>query len=160
MSEDEMSAELPDLSDLQEIENEIEEVDPDALDDISPEKKGQLLRAFSVLQSSSHSGPLPSPDDLKKYDIIIPNGADRIMVMAERQNQHRIDIEKAVVKSNNAQSSTGQWMGFILGLVCISASVFLGIYDQPWLGGILGGSTIIGLVTVFVLGKKAQKEDS
>lgn len=160
MSEDEMPAELPDSSDLQEIENEIEEVDPDALEDISPQKKGQLLRAISVLQSSTHSGPLPSPDDLKKYNTIIPNGADRIMVMAERQNQHRIEIEKAVIKSNNHQSSTGQWMGFILGLGCISASVYMGVNNQPWLGGILGGSTIIGLVTVFVLGKKAQKEEN
>ena len=110
MSEDSKPIELPDSVDLQEIENEIEEVDPDALEDISPEKKGQLLRAISILQSTSHSGPLPSPDDLKKYDVIIPNGADRIMIMAERQNQHRIDIEKSVIKSNNTQSGTGQWM--------------------------------------------------
>lgn len=159
MSEDSKPMELPDSLDLQEIENEIEEVDPDALEDISPEKKGQLLRAISILQSTSHSGPLPSPDDLRKYDVIIPNGADRIMVMSERQNQHRIDIEKSVIKSNNSQSSTGQWMGFILGLGCICASVYLGVNNQPWLGGVLEGSTIIGLVTVFVLGKKAQKEE-
>jgi len=159
MSEDSKPIELPDSVDLQEIENEIEEVDPDALEDISPEKKGQLLRAISILQSTSHSGPLPSPDDLKKYDVIIPNGADRIMIMAERQNQHRIDIEKSIIKSNNTQSGTGQWMGFILGLGCICASVYLGVNNQPWLGGVLGGSTIIGLVTVFVLGRKAQKEE-
>jgi len=145
-----------DISNLQEIEQEIEEVDPDALEDIPKAQKGRLLRAISMMVSSSHSGPLPRPEDLEKYNGIIPNGADRIMSMAEKQSQHRLEIEKSVIAANNRESGTGQWMGFILGVLCLSASVFLGLNGQPWLGGILGGSTIIGLATVFVLGKKAQ----
>lgn len=162
MSDDFKPLEQVDSDELLEIENEIEEVDPEALEDISPEKKGQLLRAISVLQSSTHSGPLPSPDDLRKYDVIIPNGADRIMQMAEKQSEHRLGIEKSVIKANNRESSTGQWFGFILSVLFLCASVYLGVNGQPLLAGILGGTTIVGLATVFALGKRAQhmKEES
>lgn len=42
-----------------------------------------------VKQQISFSGPIPHPDLLAQYDQIIPNGADRILLMAEAQSRHR-----------------------------------------------------------------------
>ncbi|MCL2659595.1 MAG: DUF2335 domain-containing protein [Acidobacteriaceae bacterium] len=39
------------------------------------------------------SGPLPPPDVLTQYDQVVPNGAERIMAMAEQQSRHRIELE-------------------------------------------------------------------
>lgn len=44
------------------------------------------------------SGPLPPPDMLLKYNDIVPDGAERIIVMAEKQQNHRIYLEKLVVE--------------------------------------------------------------
>lgn len=159
MSEEIKKADDLENLELQAIEDEIEEIDAEVFEDIPAEKKGRLMRAMLIMRSSSHSGPLPCPEDLEKYNHIIPNGADRITIMAERQNFHRIEIEKVVVNSNNRQSSTGQWMGFLLALFCISSSVYLGAQGHDVLAGVLGGSTLISLITVFVLGKRAQKDE-
>jgi uncharacterized membrane protein len=59
------------------------------------EKQGQQLQAF--IQAQTFSGPLPPPEILTKYNEAIPNGAERIMAMAERQAAHRQNIELRVV---------------------------------------------------------------
>jgi len=144
---------------LQEIEEDIEEIDPEFLDELPPEKREKVLRlvrTISIRQASMHSGPLPRPEDIEKYNMIIPNGAERIMKEAELQSAHRRSMENKVVDSDNYQSARGQNYGLIIALVCIVGSILLGLMGQPWLGGVLATTTVIGLVTVYVLGKSAQ----
>ncbi len=45
-------------------------------------------------------GPLPSPEVLIKYNDAVPNGAERLLTMAESQATHRQTIELAVVQAN------------------------------------------------------------
>lgn len=56
----------------------------------------QASSAVSILmkQSISHSGPLPMAEDMRHYNDIIPNGADRIMQLAEKEQTNRYSIPK------------------------------------------------------------------
>jgi uncharacterized membrane protein len=85
-----------------ELEQELLSVNPRIFDGIKKEKKEELLRSFSVtlIQEKSHSGPLPDAETLIQYDSVIPNGADRIMAMAEKQQDHRINIETKSLDSS------------------------------------------------------------
>lgn len=56
------------------------------------------------IQASAFSGPLPPPELLAKYNDVIPNGAERIMAMAERQSSHRERLEYRVVDGGVANS--------------------------------------------------------
>jgi uncharacterized membrane protein len=69
--------------------------------------------------SSSFSGPIPPPELLERYNDVIPNGAERIMVMAERQSAHREALEARVINGNVANQTRGSIFGFILSLVAI-----------------------------------------
>ena len=58
----------------------------------SPELVEQILSDENVqvmIAQRFHSGPLPSPSDLAQYNAIISNGADRIMTMAEKEQEAR-----------------------------------------------------------------------
>ena len=101
-----------------ELEQELLSVNPRIFDGIKKEKKEELLRSFSVtlIQEKSHSGPLPDAETLIQYDSVIPNGADRIMAMAEKQQDHRINIETKVIISQNKQSGLGQIFGLFIGI--------------------------------------------
>lgn len=146
---------------LEKLEEILTSEDPEAFKDITDEKKKELLKLFSftLIKQSSHSGPLPSPESLDKYNSIIPNGGDRIMKMAENQQEHRMAIEKKVITSQSNQSILGQIFGLIIGVLGIVGGVILGIYGNPYVGGVIGGGTVVSLVTVFVLGKKYQKKE-
>lgn len=104
-------------------------------------------------------GPLPDPEDLAKYNQIIPEGADRIMKMAENQSAHRIEIEKVVISSQQVQSQRGQHFGLAIAIVGIGASVFLAMNGHDVVAGVLGGTTVVSLAIAFIEGKKAQQRD-
>jgi len=73
----------------------------------------------TVTQSVSFTGPLPPPGLLARYNEVIPNGAERIMAMAERQSAHREALETAVVSGNVASQARGSHYAFIICLVTI-----------------------------------------
>ena len=58
------------------------------------EAKNELAQEVIAIVGQTFSGPLPPPDALKRYSDIIPNGAERIMAMAEEQSKHRRELEK------------------------------------------------------------------
>ena len=53
-----------------------------------PDEKSVLLRG-EIATATFHSGPLPDPDTLGRYDMVIPGAADRIIKIAENQAIHR-----------------------------------------------------------------------
>ena len=67
-----------------------------------------------ALRAEFFSGPLPPPHILAKYDEIIPNGAERILGMAERQEEHRHTMERAIVEAEIWQSRLGLILGFVV----------------------------------------------
>lgn len=79
--------------------------------------------------------------------------------MAEKQSIHRMDLENHTIREELSQSRYGQMFGFILGILGLASAVALALYDHEVVAGIIGGATLVSLVTVFVVGKKAQAED-
>jgi uncharacterized membrane protein len=147
---------------LIELEQELTTINPQIFQGIAPKKKEDILRSISVtmIQERSHSGPLPDAETLIKYNSVIPEGADRIMKMAEKQQEHRMALENNVISSQSNQSSVGQWFGLIIGLFGIGCGTFLAYSGETTVGGIIAGGTVVSLVSVFVIGKKIQKSDN
>lgn len=134
-----------------------------ALQEIPEEIREKVLQAFlgiSIQKFSSFSGPLPPPALLNEYSDIVENGAERIFQMTEKQSNHRMQLENHALREELDQSRRGQNFGFILGLVGLILATILAIMGHEVVAGIFGTTTIVGLVTVFVIGKRAQiKED-
>lgn len=52
--------------------------------------KQQERQTKSILAlEKTYSGPLPLPEDLAKYDRVVPGAAERILRMAENESEHR-----------------------------------------------------------------------
>ena len=135
------------------------------LDDLPDEKRQVIIKSLvkvsfsSSSTSSTFSGPIPPPELLAGYNNVLTNGAERIVSMAERQSNHRMQLENHVIKEELRQSEKGQNFALaiaILGLILASGLAILG---HETIAGIFGTTTIVGLVTVFVIGKKAQNQD-
>lgn len=70
-----------------------------------------------------------------------------------------MQLEDHAIREELKQSRLGQIFGFILGIVGFGLATALAILEHEAIAGIFGTTTIIGLVTVFVLGKRAQQKD-
>jgi uncharacterized membrane protein len=103
--------------------------------------------------SSFHSGPLPDADTLREYGEIIPDGAERIMALVEGESAHRHKQEDRLVTCNVILSHRGQWIGLGLTLLFGLAGYQLGMNGHDVLAGVVFTTTIIGIITVFVLGR-------
>jgi uncharacterized membrane protein len=118
------------------------------------------IQSVSTTASVVHqSGPIPAADELLKYDQIVSGSAQRIIQMAENQSAHRISIEAMVIKGQLEQSNRGQLLGFILAIAFLLGAVIVTLHGYPWVGTILGGTTITVLGVAFVTGKVYQGEN-
>lgn len=123
----------------------------------SPELRTHVLRVVRRVETS-FSGPLPKPEDFAKYETVQQGAANRILSMAEKQQEHRIACEKMIVEENLLKNKRGQYLGALIALVCIGASVALGLLGHDTLAGIIGGATLLGAIVVFVLNKEPREE--
>ena len=113
-----------------------------------------------IIQIVGHefSGPLPPPGVLKAYDEIVPGAAERIITMAESQAKHRREMEKQLLQSDITLAKRGQWIAGILSFLIIfliGFSIFKG--DQVT-AGILSGTTLLGVASLFIKRKFFQPE--
>ena len=74
---------------------------------------------------ASFSGPLPPPSLLAKYNEAVPNGAERVMAIAERQSTHREHLEKCVVEGNVQAQKLGSVFGFIVAMTAVVGGIYL-----------------------------------
>jgi uncharacterized membrane protein len=116
-------------------------------------------KQIHLVQSSMYSGPIPPPEVLAKYNEIVQGAAERILKMAENQQNHRIELEKHVIKSQQRQSSIGQLFAIIIGIVGLFAGTYAVLQGHDIAGAALGGATLVSLVTAFLKGRSSQKDD-
>lgn len=116
-----------------------EVVGPDVdkvLASIDPDKRNVIVSAM-VEMRQTFSGPLPRPADFKAYKEVLSNAPERILLMAEKQQQHRIDSEKRIIKADIRESIFGQVFAVLLVVLFLAAAVYLGINGHDWLAGIV-----------------------
>jgi uncharacterized membrane protein len=100
--------------------------------------------------AASWSGPLPAPADLQRFNEIIPDGASRIMALAEKQADHRIAYERRALFIEGAERLGSRSLAFIFAVVALGVAGYCATINQPWIAGILGGGTIASVVAALV----------
>jgi uncharacterized membrane protein len=113
----------------------------------------------SVRQSLTISGPLPSPEILVKYNEAVPDGAERIMKMAEHQAQHRIGLEASVIAANIEAQKRGSLYAFILGMTGILGGIGLIVAGRSTEGLTSLITSLTVLLGVFIVGKVQQQKE-
>ena len=125
----------------------------DALKNIDPEQRKILVHFLRETKLSAFSGPIPPPEVLQGYETVQQGFAERILKMAEKQQDHRMSCEDKIVTESTSQSKRGQIIGCIIAILFLAGSVLLGLEGHDVLAGVIGGGTLISLVTVFVTNK-------
>lgn len=117
-------------------------------------------QTVTQIKASSFIGPLPHPSALKEYDSVLPGLAGRIVFMAEAEAKHRhgMDNEMArqnelIIKREFAERRIGQIFGLCIGVLSLVTSIVSIFLHAENAAMVIGGSTVVGLVTVFVFGR-------
>ncbi len=95
------------------------------------------------------SGPLPPPAALEHFNQIIPQGADRIMSMVEREQAHRIEHEAKVLNAQTRDFSRSHWLGSVIALCCIAGAIYTAVIGAHWAVSV----ALVGLPITALVGK-------
>ncbi len=142
--------------------NDIEEFlrkNPEKLQDLIEKNPNLFSYAMMVSEERIHSGPIPSPETLKGYADIDSSFPKRIFAMAEKQSNHRINLEEKVIKTNIKNERTGMFLGAFISILTILGGIYLIAIDKD----ISGFSTILiaiaAIVGIFIKNKNSEKEE-
>lgn len=128
------------------------------LDNIPEDKKREIYTEVTrIVRKSLHVGPLPPPEQLAKYNKIIPNGAERIMRIAENEQHHSITMEAKMLTATIWTTRLGQIFGLVIGLTVIILGFICIMMGHDLSGTAMSGLGVTGLVSIFVIGRKRRE---
>lgn len=138
------------------IEKELE-ANPEIVDVLLGSGKFQAM----VRHETHYSGPLPPPEVMQSYDEILPGGAERLFAMAENEQKFRHSTQDMAIRGTISRDKRGQWMGFAITMVILGIASVFAYRGNTIFAGTLIGLDLIGLATVFVIGRRSppRKED-
>ena len=87
-------------------------------------EKGKKVVASATM---TYTGPIPTPDMMRKYDAVNPGFSERIMRLAEEDSKRdtmMVETESRRVDRSLDIESRSQWMLFVLLLILVAAAVY------------------------------------
>jgi len=131
-------------------------------------------------QVTAHSGPLPAPETLEGYEEILPGAAERILRMAEKQQDGRLALEarqldadidhrdemariqRRVHTGAFISDYLGQALGFAVAVGSLGLAAYAGIWkDNLPLAALFLGVPVVGMIQALrgmASGKKEEKK--
>jgi len=80
-----------------------------------------------------------------------------ILSMATQESVHRRYMETKAMSRAHREAVIGQIFGFMIGISALITTILLGYFGQGAAASIVGGTTLVGLVTIFIKGRKLSK---
>lgn len=110
---------------------------PIAIEEVLEELEPRQKQVINEWIAYAFSGPLPPPQTVAGYDQVITDGANRIMEMAEREQSHTHEQEKAhsarldtLVNLDAKLALRGQAIGAALMIVLIAAALVFAYLEK------------------------------
>jgi uncharacterized membrane protein len=124
-------------------------------------KEKATRAALTVLaRHEFHSGPIPSAAQFQAYEKTLPGSADRILAMAEREQQHRHSYDLQSMSWEYIYSGAGLIFGFLVAVALVAGAVYLAINDHEVIAGAFLAVSTVGMVARFIHGSTRRAHSS
>lgn len=129
----------------------------EALEKLKPylrhEKIGEAKIVLTQVVSKSHSGPIPSAEELEHLERVLPGLANRVVNMAETEQSVRHSTTQSIITKEFALRSKGQWLAILAMCLLLATVSYIAHLGDTQSAAWLGGATIVAVVSVFVTGR-------
>lgn len=129
-------------------------------------KNGEILppakepRQKLVTRAVHYPGPLPPASEFRQYDEILPGAAERILLMAETEQKHRLQMQDKIIDAGIKTEQRGQIIAALLVITFSGVAIGLFIAKQyAYAVAVMG--LIAGMASVFIYkgNWKAQQDE-
>lgn len=125
-----------------------------------PQQQARQEVSVSQHKQEFYQGPVPKPEDLQKYEQIQQGFANRLLTMAEKEQEERIKLNNKIIEENTKinilndnSRKRGQLFAF-LSIIAISFLCAYCVYNGSSIDArYIAIGTIVGVVGLFITGK-------
>ena len=103
--------------------------------------------------SQSYRGPVPLASEMRGYKEVNPSFPERIMRMAEQEQEHRHAMQKRKQSEVSELKKSGQTKAFYSLLIILGVVLVIVWRGETVVAAILAGATIVGVVGMFIAGR-------
>ncbi len=123
--------------------------------EVPPEKSAAITNLL-ISVTRHHHGPLPDGETIAAYSRFIPDGGNRVMMMAENAQAHRHEMDRTAMVRESHQRLRGQWMAACITVLFLAASIFVILKGYEMAGvGMMG--VLATVVSIFIYGEWKKK---
>lgn len=136
--------------------------------------KGDDGKVTGRMQRYVHQGPLPDPMTLANYEKLMPGLAERVVRMAEKEQEHRHECDRTRNESNkqiisveaNRQTgiqkaeTLGQKFGFTISIVAVASALLATWMKQPAVAIALVSLPVMSVIKAFLSGQGVKDEEA
>lgn len=127
-------------------------------DIIKSKNKNHSLQPMSeVGVVAAYSGPIPSAAELKKYNDIRPDFADRIIKMTEKEVEHRHIVTESNAKEDKILQRRGQIFSASIAISGMVIAAIVGIFGASAVGYTIAGGALGSPLLISLIGQYTSK---
>ena len=115
-------------------------------------KSGDLL-----VQSTTTDAPLLPVEQIAQLKQIDPGRVDWVFDQTQIESKFRRDETKRIHTFTFIERICSLVFALFIAIIGLGASVYCAINSKEFVASVLGGTTLIGLVTAFIVGKSKEK---
>ena len=139
---------------------------PEGGADLPTSSHEDVVQSIQLTATATEEGPLPSPQAFKGYEDTLPGAANRILEMAENEQNHRhkhemaaLGIARVGIIGGTRRSYFGMALGFLVALIGILCGTYLAANGHDTSGMALFLASLASLVGVSVYGISVQNAE-
>lgn len=111
--------------------------------------------AFAVQQVQVWQGQFPPPEAIERYEAVRPGTFDRLVTMAETQQQAVIESAAEARRYQRADNQRGQYLGFAVTVLAIVGAIICAYFGQAWIAAALVGVPVLSVARSLVESARA-----
>lgn len=123
------------------------------------------LQKSTAIVATQWSGPVPPPEILEKYNSLVPNAAERILIMAEEEARIRRDqmqkdhdsenrVKESDINQYHSDVKRGQYLAAFVMVGIVAAIVVCVMSGHEKAAMATAGMGAVGIVSSFIGRKK------
>ncbi len=108
------------------------------------------ITGMAVQQVQVWQGQFPPPDAVERYEATMPGAFDRLMRMAERQQDAAIEAGGEARAYLRADTKRGHYLGFLVTVFAILGAIVCAYLGQPWVAAALVGVPVLSVAKALI----------
>jgi uncharacterized membrane protein len=111
-------------------------------------------------QQEEYSGSLPHPDHLERFEALCPGITDRLMTTIEIEQRDanaakakQLELHEMGLQAHISDNKRSDFLALVALLACLTATVLCVHLGAFKVGGIIGGTTTVGVVGSILYGR-------